>query len=349
MLTALCQNIFAQTEQGKSGSSKVNIWGNFFGDYFLKAGGDSTGNSLQYTNYNKDFNAFAFRRANIGFDYTINEKFDTRFSISYDGPDTLSDGNFGVYVRDAYITWKEIYTNANLTFGVMPTPGYDYISQKWWGYRSIEQTIMGQRSILGSRDLGVTLAGAFDDAKDFGYVAMIGNGRGTKIETNKYKKLYGMLFGYFLDKQLVADIYSDYEPSGNDQSKTTISAFTGYKTGSVYFGAESFFQIQNNFNTSPAAQSPDIVPYGFSFFFGQNTIPDELKIFIRYDFYNQDINNSKTGFYQSFMTAGFDFIPVGSVHFMPNIWLNAYTPKPNQSPKFTTQVVPRLTFWYEFK
>ncbi len=327
----------------------MNIWANIFGDYFYKAGGDSTNNNLQYSKYKKDFNAFAFRRVNIGFDYSLNSTFDTRLSLSYDGPDTLPDGNISVYIRDAYINWKEIFTNSNLTIGIMPTPGYAFFSEKFWGYRSVEKTIMDQRGILPSRDLGIMLSGSFDHAENYGYYAMVGNGSGNKIENNKYKKLYGMLFGNFFDKKMSVDFYSDYESRGNGQSKTTLNAFAGYRNDVITLGVTGFFQIQNNFNTSPGAASPDIVPFGFSFFIDQISLYDDLKFFFRYDFFNQDINNASTGFYQSFLTAGFDFSPQKDVHFMPNLWLNAFTPKPNQVPKFTTDVVPRITFWYNYK
>ena len=348
MMILMSCNVFSQSEQGNKSGSKFTFLGTFFGDYFIKAGGDSTGNSLQYTPYNKDFNAFAFRRANIGFDYAINEDFDSRFSLSYDGPDTLPDGNIGVYVRDALLTWKGVFSNANLVIGIQPTPGYDFISQKWWGYRSIEQTIMGQRGILGSRDFGIMLAGAFDNEKNFGYYAMIGNGSGNKIENNKYKKVYGTLFGSFMNKQIVANIYSDYASSGNNMSKTTIAAFAGYKNSSFSIGAETFFQIQSNFNTSNTNISPDIVPFGLSFYMNQIILEDELKYFLRYDFYNGNINNSNTGFYQSFMTAGLDITPGNNVHIMPNIWFNAYASKPGQTAGLTSQVVPRITFWYNY-
>ncbi len=345
-LLLISSNIRSQSDQGNSNGSKVKIGATFFGDYFYKAGGDSTGTNIQYSPYRKEFNAFAIRRANIGVDYSINETFDSRFSISYDGPDTLSNGNDAVYVRDAFINWKEIFTYANLVVGIQPTPGYDYVSQKWWGYRSVEQTIMGMRNILGSRDLGIMLAGSFDRARDFGYYFMVGNGNGTKNENNKYKKVYGTLFGNFLDKKISADIYSDYQSSGNGMSRTTLSAFAGYKNDDITLGMENFFQIQNNFNRSPGAASTDIVPYGLSVYITGGIIPNELKFFVRYDFFNQDINNSSTGFYQSFTTAGFDFSPATNVHFMPNLWLNAFTPKTNQTVKYTTDVVPRITFWY---
>jgi hypothetical protein len=202
---------------------------------------------------------------------------------------------------------------------------------------------MDQRGILTSRDLGVMLYGAFDHSKDFGYYAMIGNGNANRNENNKYKKIYGMMYGHFSDKKIIANLYSDYQ-----SSRTTLSAFVAYSNSSVTLGIENVFQIQNNFNASPTAVSPDIVPYGMSAFFHQVIIPGELKYFVRYDFYNQDINNASTGFFQSFLTAGLDIMPAPKVHFMPNIWLNAFTPKTNQGVKYTTDVVPRITFWYEY-
>jgi hypothetical protein len=346
---AICSNIFAQSNGGNLGKSGVNIWTNIFGDYFYKSGGDSTNNNLQYSKYKKNFNAFAFRRINVGFDYEINKIFNTRFAVSFDGTDTLPNGNTGVYVRDAWVNWKEIFTNSNLIVGIIPTPGFSYFTDPWWGYRSVEKTIMDQRGIISSRDLGVMLYGSFDNEKQFGYYTMIGNGSGSKVENNKYKKLYGLLDCSFLNGNMAFDLYSDYEPSANNRSKTTMSAFGAYKNDAVSLGVESFFQIQNNYNTSTTAQSPDIVPFGISFYLTKINIYEDLKFFFRYDFYNEDINNSRTGFYQSFVETGFDFTPSSNVHFIPNIWLNAFTPKPDQIPKYTTDVVPRITFWYTYK
>lgn len=344
-------NVYSQSEQGKSGESKFTFRGNFFGDYFLKAGGDSTGNKLQYSPYNKDFNAFAFRRANIGFIYNFNRSFESFFSLSYDGPDTLPDGNLGVYIKDAILKWTNALPKTNMILGIMPTPAYAFTTEKWWGYRSIEKTIMDQRGFVSSRDMGFMVSGVFDEKSDFGYYAMIGNGSGTKLENSKYKKVYATLFGNFLEKNILASIYTDYASSGGNQSKTTLNNFVGYKNSFINIGVENFFQIQSNYNTSATASSSDIVPYGLSIFLNQNIIDDDLVMnyFLRYDYFNQDINNSNTGFYQSFMTAGLDISPAENVHIMPNIWLNAFTPKPEQTVKYTTDVVPRITFWYDYK
>lgn len=344
-------NVFSQSQQGKSGDSKFTFKGNFFGDFFLKAGGDSTGGRLQYEPYVKDFNAFAFRRANIGFNYKFNKNFDSWFSLSYDGQDTLADGNLGVYIRDAFVRWTDVLPKTTMLLGIMPVPAYAFTSEKWWGYRSVEKTIMDQRGIVSSRDMGFMVAGAFDKESDFGYYAMIGNGSGNKMEANKFKKVYLTLFGNFLEKNILVSLYSDYLSSGGNKNTTTLNNFVGYKNKSMNIGVENFFQIKSNFNTSAGATSSDIVPYGLSIFINQNIIDEDLVMnyFLRYDYVNNDINNKNTGFHQSFMTAGLDISPVENVHIMPNIWLNAFTPKPMQTTKYTTDVVPRITFWYDYK
>lgn len=343
-------DIFAQSNQGAQEESKLKIVGEVFGDYFFKAGGDSTAGVLEYSRYKKDFNAFAFRRVYFAAEYTFNEKFDAKFGLSYDGnADTLPNGSRTVYVKDAFVKWKNVFKNADLTFGIFPTIGYSYIDDKWWGYRSIERTIMDQRGFLSSRDMGIMLNGTFDDAKNFGYYAMIGNGRGARLENNKYKRYYAMLFGSFIEKKLVMDIYSDYETVSPDQNRTLLNFFIGYKSGGTTLGLENFAQFLSNFNTSPTRESSDIVPYGISFYFAQDIKKEVLKAWFRYDNFNQDLNNSKTGFRQSFVSTGLDWMPYANVHIMPNLWLNAFTPKPDQTVKYTTDVVPRITVWYNYK
>lgn len=349
--TLISGNLYSQSNQGNSGNSKFSFKANIFGDYFIKAGGDSTGGRLEYEPYVKDFNAFAFRRVNVGMNYKFNRNIDSWVSLSYDGKDTLSDGNLGVYIRDAFIRWKDIIPNTTMALGIMPTPAFSFTSEKWWGYRSIEKTIMDQRGIVSSRDMGFTISGVFDRESDFGYIAMIGNGSGNKMEVNKQKKVYATLFGNFLEKNILVSLYSDYLSNGNDKSTTTLNNFVGYKNKFLNIGVENFFQIKSNFNTSATATSSDVVPYGLSIFLHQNIIDEELVLnyFLRYDYVNDDINNKNTGFHQSFMTAGLDISPVEDVHIMPNIWLNAFTPKPMQTAKVKTDVVPRITFWYEYK
>jgi len=335
-------NLPAQERQGNSDESPGKVWGYVFADYFYKAGGDSSGGTLDYLKYKKDFNAFEFRRVNIGYDYNFSESFVSTFSLSYDGEEFTSDGKRTVYVRDANIKWKNIFANSDFTFGLMATPGYSPFSDKVWSYRSVERTIMDQRGILGSRDLGVMLNGAFDKEKQFGYYLMIGNGRGTRFETNKYKRFYGNLFFNSLNKKIIFNIFGDYEPFGNSQSKYTGQAFLGYQSEKFNVGLEAFEQFQKNFGNPSVVTSPDdydIIVLGASIF-SNGTFSEKLKYFFRYDFFDPD-NNNKNSILQHFFSAGLDFMPIKRIHIMPNLWLNAY------SRNRKSDVVPRITFYFD--
>lgn len=336
-------NLFASVQGDSTFVPSGKVWGTAFGDYFYKTGGDSTGNQLQYTSYNKDFNTFEFRRIFLGYDYNISEKFFTSVVLGYDGSDVLPNSKRAFFIKDAYLRWKEIFTNSNLTAGLFTTPGYSVASEVVWGYRSVEKTIMDQRGYLFSRDLGVMLNGYFDKEKNYGYYLMIGDGSGASLETNKYKRFYGNIVGNFADKKIIVNAYTDYEAISSVQTNNTFQGFIGYKVPKFAAGIEYFFQYQH------LAATNDKMPSGISMFTSGTLYKEMIKFFLRYDYFNQDTKNSSTGFNQSFFTAGLDFMPHPKIHLMPNIWLNAYTKKESQVKGQYTNVVPRITFFYDYK
>ena len=323
-----------------------NVWGYVFGDYFYKAGGDSVavGRGL-YSSYAKDYNAFEFRRAIIGYDYKISKNFETRFSLSYEGSDFTSGSNRTVFIKDALLTWKEIFANSDLSVGLMKTPTFGYTSEEFWGYRSIEKTLLDFQGIASSRDIGISLRGFFNDKKDYGYNMMIGNGKAGKLEDNKYKRFYGHLFSYFLDKSILLEAYSDYEKVSPERSNTTIKGFLGYQSDKVTAGVEVFQQMQKN----AVGDTVDKKPIGISVFVRGNIIKDKLNAFGRFDYFDPDTDNSYSGFKENFISVGLDIIPHKNVHIMPNVWVNTYTDKSTANLDVKTDIVPRITFWYIYK
>jgi len=171
-----------------------SVWGYVFGDYFYKAGGDTVdiGKGI-YSDYPKDFNAFEFRRVIIGYDYKISEHFKTRFSLEHGGSEFTSNSKRTMFIKTARLVWKDIFKNSDLAIGLIKPPTFGFISEKFWGYRSIEKTLLDFQG-SSSRDLGISLRGSFDEGKDYGYNIMIGNGKGSRLENNKYKKFYGHLY-----------------------------------------------------------------------------------------------------------------------------------------------------------
>ncbi len=347
------------------------IWGYAFGDYFYKGHSDSLarGGANQYTNVKTSDNAFALRRLYIGYDFNISKKFSTEVLLAAE--DWNQQNNLTFFVKYAHIRWRNIWKGTDLVVGQSGTPGFSKSSEKFWSYRSIERTIIDIRRTQ-SYDFGVTLQGKFDKKERFGYNAMIGNGRGALAENNRFKKYYGSVYGYFLDKKLLVDVYADYEKldwSRNfHHSRTMFKVFVGYTTKSFTIGAEVFLNHgqqdviaeHNSIKDTVSANS-----FGASLFVRGKIISDQLSFFARADVFNPYLNYDKSNYSnytglsknynpntkELFLTAGLDFTPIKNVHFMPNVWFNGYK---NQDKGITGRagkdydIVYRLTFYYVF-
>lgn len=167
------------------------ISGYMFGDYFYNAARDTGISTLSnvVNGGKKDLNGFQLRRVYFTYDYDISESFATRFRLEADQAANTSDGKIGVFVKDAYLTWKNIFKGSDLTFGIQPPPAFE-VSESFWGNRFLEKTIMDVRGIVPSRDIAVSLKGKFDQEGVLKYWAMIGNGSGNRPELDKYKRFY---------------------------------------------------------------------------------------------------------------------------------------------------------------
>jgi len=83
------------------------------------------------------------------------------------------------------------------------------MSEKAWGYRSLEKTIMDRGKAASSRDTGIVLRGPIDASGKFRYGFMIGNNSGISRETDKYKRFYGQL-EYYPSAKIQMSIGGDY-------------------------------------------------------------------------------------------------------------------------------------------
>ena len=174
--------------------SQGKFSGYMFGDYYYNVARDSSFNhtapsavaSSSSAPGAKSMQAFQIRRIYFAYDNDISEQFATRFRLESDQGavpggavtgDELVGGKDSVFVKDAYLTWKNVFSGSNLIFGVQPTAAYD-ISEAAWGYRFLEKTIMDLRGIVPSRDLGIALKGKLVSDGMVNYWVMIANGSG---------------------------------------------------------------------------------------------------------------------------------------------------------------------------
>jgi hypothetical protein len=341
-------------------TNKGRISGYMFGDYFYNAARDTGIASLSnaVNNGKKDLNGFQLRRIYFTYDYDISESFTTRFRLEADQVSNTSDGKIGVFVKDAYLQWKNIFKGSDFIFGIQPTPAFE-VSEGVWGNRFLEKTIMDLRGIVSSRDLAVTLKGKIDSEGMFKYWLMIGDGSGNKPETDKYKRFYAHI-QYSPIKQFTATLYADLKarPNINDPASTTTppatvanndltyALFLGYKEKDAYtFGVEGFLNPRQN-GMIKNGELKDKTGMGISAFASYN-FSKELAVVGRYDYYDPNTDSDTKGDSRNWFIFGLNYKPDEKVTISPNVIIETYESIPN-GRSIDASITPRITFFYSF-
>lgn len=343
------------------------VWGYVFGDYYYKMNADSSkrGN-LEYAGQEKDYDAFSLRRAYLGYDYNISEHLSTEILLSHES-NVDANSNRTVFIKAANLRIKNICKSFDIVIGQVATPSFPLLEEKIWGYRSVEKTIADQRKIAGSNDLGITMQGKFNQKGTLGYNLMIGNGSGTKLESDKYKRFYGDLWAKFFNQKLVVDLYGDYERvqlSPYYKGRRVMKAFVAYQTDPVTIGVTYVMQTQEQFSISTppggVSDTADIAASGFSVFVRGPIKKDKLNFFARFDSFNPDNNFKADNAYTSgsqpvtetFITAGLDWMINKNVHIMPNFWYDGFNSRAKNASgkvKSDNDAVARITAYFVFK
>ncbi len=351
------------------------IWGYAFLDFFSKIGGDTAkwASRADYSaiplELKKDgskeaFSAFSLRRMYLGYDYNISPVFSSTALLEANDVSLNTRGERTVFIKALNLKWKNIYKGADLVIGQQPTLAYTFIDERVWNYRSIEKTLLDQRGVRASSDLGLAIYGRFDSLATYGYNVMISNGAGTRPEeitgAGKYKLYAADVYGYFLHRKIVIDLYGELQQGLPEKDFIAIKAFVGYQTEALSFGFEVYSQTQHNVKSD----STNATPFEYSFFAHGRIIKNKLEAFARFDSANPDnsyrdqdaikkydISKMYLHYDEQFLTAGLDYTPHKNVHIMPNIWVNSYKAKADTALLVdrVADVVPRLTFYFIFR
>jgi len=349
-------NMYAQdtTKTKPEFKPSGKLWGYVFGDYYYKLHADSLNRGAgEYSAMNENSNAFEFRRVYLGYDYNISEKFSAELLLSHEKNYDAS-ANRTVFIKAANVRWKNILPKNDLIIGQSSTPTWSFVSEKMWGYRSVEKTVTDMHKAGSSNDIGIALQGKLDSAGNFGYNLMLGNGTGSKIENDVFKKMYGEVYVKLFKQKLILDFYADFErkqlkPYRKDYS--TYKIFLAYQAKRFIIGAEAYYQFQDYI---PYDENTDKEIIGTSLFAKAVIIKDKLNFFVRNDMYIPDMIMLSTGYKSSetFQTAGLDYTPNKNIHIIPNIWNSSYyTENPALPVKIRrdNDLVVRITIYYIFK
>jgi len=341
LISVFANSISAQDTKKLDFKNSGKFFGEVFFDYFYKANSDTIYSSTggQYQKNKKSDNAFALRRFYFGYKHKFNEQFSTKLMFEGNDGQLLTNGKKSVNIKYYYLKWKNIFPGSDLIVGGQSTPTWSRFTEKIWGYRSVEKTIMDFRKQGSSNDFGISLSGKLNEDKTIGYNLMIGNGSGQKPEANVFKKIYASVNAKLFDKKLLLELYSDFEPGENSETKTTIKLFVGFQNDKLTVGVEPFQKIRKRLNADAEKT------LGSTFFVRGTLIDKKLYGFGRFDIFNPD--KSIAHYNERFTVIGFDYTPFKNVHFMPNVWLNNYSELDN-STKRSGDIVGRLTFWFKF-
>lgn len=358
--------------------------GYMFGDYYYNIARDGNFNNFSSTAASSGaapgttaMQAFQFRRIYLGYDNDISEQFTARLRFEADQAalpgstgDVLTGGKVSIFVKDAYLRWKNVFSGSDLFFGVQPPPAYE-ISEAAWGYRSLEKTIMDLRGIVDSRDMGIALKGKITDDGMVNYWVMFGNGAGTsKPETDRWKRYYAHVQVKPITN-LQATVYADYKDvpdianafkSGRhlDNHALTTALFVGYSEPFEYnIGFEGFLQSTNNGIKDTIAKSySSKSTLGISLFGSYNIIP-ELALVARYDNFNPSTDDNgkdpkivtasvaSSNLSRNYIIVGLSWKVDKNVSIIPNLLYETYeAPKGGTAPD--ASVTARLTLYYVF-
>lgn len=379
------------------------LWGYAFGDLYYNQHADLTnrGPESMYNGVPANRNAFQFRRVYLGYDYDIDQRFTAEVLLASEpnantataagttiaNGDNLVDGKMGFFIKNFNLRYRNIWKGTDLVIGEMSTPGFALneggtngatsLAEATWGYRFIEKTITDYHK-NNSYDLGVALQGTFDPStKNFGYVFMVGNNTTATLtpaanpNAGFYKIYYADIWGKFLNKQILVDIYGDYAPNSSTatsvtgQSHNMQKIFAAYVNPKFTIGAEAYIETLKNGVTNTTThtnENADIT--GLSIFVKGPIIKDKLGFFARRDGYNPDGNFKSTDTYaintlygaynpnykETFYTGGLDFTPAPKIHFSPNVWLVQYKDQHTGAARVHDDhnLVYRATFYYTF-
>lgn len=269
-------------------STRGHFWGYMFGSYYTKLHADSS--KLGYTQYSqipKGANAFSLERIYLGYDYFFDKHFSVHAVIAheenaddfYTSKITVDQNNNRTfYLKYANMEWNNIFPGSRLSLGIITTPSFAITEEPFWGYRSIDRTLMDMKAnVTGaadvgvySNDMGVNLGGKVWRMADatgvedacIGYNIMVGNSTGAIPDNyaigniyTVWKRYYGDLYVKVLHDRVVLDLYGDghtFQWTPYHSWVTNGRIFLGYKTKEFNISALYFREMQYNFVYEPS-------------------------------------------------------------------------------------------------
>ncbi len=290
-------------------------------------------------------NGFWLRRTYLTMDHNINEELSFRVRFEANSPgDFTSSSKLEPFVKDLYLRWTE--KDHQVFLGISGTPIWGVV-EKVWGYRYVEKTPLDLQKMGSSQDFGVAAKGRLDSGGKVRYHAMVGNGSGTKGETDTGKK--GALgLALYPGSGFVIEAYGDYEGRPGDNDRTVVQLFGAWQGDRAKLGAQ--VARQHRKIEGSAALDLDIVS-----FFGSVQLSERAVFLARYDrMFEANPDAAKIAYVplnptanSNLLLAGIDVTLADEFHLIPNVEAVFYHGAQGAT-KPDSEVMLRTTFFVTF-
>ncbi|MFA6455629.1 MAG: hypothetical protein WCW40_02315 [Bacteroidota bacterium] len=357
-IAGICLIALISTALWGQEKSPSKFSGFMFGDFFYNVTRDTSLGSLANVSNGgvKDLNGFQFRRIYLTYDNEISSTFSSRFRL---------EGTTGApFIKDAYLKWSGIVSGSDLIFGIQPSPSFE-VAESYWGFRSVEKTILDLRGIAPARDFGVSMKGKIIADGMVNYWILVGNNSSIGAETDKYKRVYAHIDLKPIDRFRVT-VYADYkmqaqinDPASTTSPKKTLgnnvltsSLFLGYaEKGSYSVGAEGFVQLSDHgyIHGSAPVVVEDKTALGVSLF-GNYTLSADLTIIGRYDYFDPNTTSAANTDVRQLLIAGASWNIDKNVSIIPNLEVETYEKVQSGSGKRSVDpsITGKITLYYIF-
>ena len=289
-----CLLLFVQSVKAQP---TVEVSGLAFADYAYLLASPVEGEQGQ--------NSFGYRRLYLTTDFTLSDAFSGRARLE------AKDSEIHPFVKDLYVKWSNPWGKGHeLVFGLSGPPVFG-ISERVWGYRSLEKTLLDRNGIASSRDMGVAARGPVTSGGTLRYGLMVANNSGVNAETDKYKRVYAQMAWYPAEPFTIT-LGGDYAGYGDERTAgTTANAFIGYQASTFRVGLEGFF---NQIQLAEADALDNLT--GVSLF-ATLTLGTAWEAVARVDQVQRDLSDVETN--ELFVLAGVAYQPHANVRFIPNV------------------------------
>ncbi|NDV78549.1 hypothetical protein D0T57_06145 [Dysgonomonas sp. 511] len=265
---------------------------------------------------------FDITRAFLGYQYQFAKNFTGQVVI--DGASgTSSSGSKEVYLRNAFINWKD--KDWNINGGLIGLMQFS-IQEKYWMHRYVMKSFQDENKMAPSVDLGITAQYKFND-----YLSAdlsLTNGEGYKKIKRDNNMRYAAGVSLYPAKNTIfrvyADMYNDDESlrdklpeniTATNKDQYSLSVFAGYQDKILSVGAEYNRVFNKGF-------IKDKDYFGYSFYASARFAP-KWRAFGRYDIADSSAPSGFTSpWYDNdgqLVMIGAEFQPLKQLKIAPNL------------------------------